>query len=55
MFYENLLRQVPDIDAVVCKNNIKHTFCVQSSTVMAAMVAEWIDETRKEQLSGDKC
>lgn len=49
-FCDGLKRDVPEIEAEVCRRNFEHAFVLQHSKEVALMVADWILErtnTRK--------
>lgn len=45
-YYEDLKRDIPNVDAILDKNNIEHAFVLRSSSKMGAIVAEWINENK---------
>lgn len=45
-YFEDLKRDIPNVDATVDKNNIEHAFVLRSSVQMGAIVANWIMENK---------
>ncbi|KAK7573811.1 hypothetical protein V9T40_011002 [Parthenolecanium corni] len=46
IFYENLIKNIPDMDAVVCQNGMSHAFSIRSAPVMAGLISQWIEERK---------
>lgn len=43
-YYENLKRDIPDVDAELCVRNFNHAFVLRMSVPVAQMVSNWIIE-----------
>lgn len=46
VFYDNLVKNIPDVDAVVCQNGMAHAFTIKSAPAMADLISQWIEERR---------
>ncbi len=42
-FYENLLKNVPEVDAQLCEHAHPHAFVLSASVHMAEIVSAWFD------------
>lgn len=42
MYYENLKKDIPGVDAELCVRNFEHDFCLRNSSEVGEMVASWI-------------
>lgn len=42
--YYNIKKDIPDIDAVICEKGYSHTFVLENSLPLAALISNWIQE-----------
>ncbi|XP_065208898.1 lipid droplet-associated hydrolase [Planococcus citri] len=47
-FYEHLIQEIPEMDAEVCCQGIKHAFTIKSAHTMSEMISNWIKAAMAE-------